>query len=84
MQSLSISDEQAEVSPETEKAEKTDGIPPDPVYKPSRFAHSFYDAYMPIITTLFRRVRTSPGGPSNMANLWDAHLEPETFKPTRR
>ncbi|KAG6833191.1 hypothetical protein H0H87_010254 [Tephrocybe sp. NHM501043] len=30
-----------------------------------------------------RRVRTTPGGPSSMANLWDA-AEPEEFKPTRR
>ncbi|KAF8580696.1 hypothetical protein K439DRAFT_288482 [Ramaria rubella] len=31
-----------------------------------------------------RRVRTGPGGPSSMANLWDDHPEPEAFKPTRR
>ncbi|KAF5386737.1 hypothetical protein D9615_001784 [Tricholomella constricta] len=30
-----------------------------------------------------RRVRTNPGGPSSMANLWDP-AEPEEFKPTRR
>ncbi|KAG5645837.1 hypothetical protein DXG03_005179 [Asterophora parasitica] len=30
-----------------------------------------------------RRVRTTPGGPSSMANLWDPS-EPEEFKPTRR
>ncbi|KAF8527048.1 hypothetical protein JB92DRAFT_2868614 [Gautieria morchelliformis] len=31
-----------------------------------------------------RRVRTGPGGPSSMANLWDDHAEAEPFKPTRR
>lgn len=30
-----------------------------------------------------RRVRTTPGGPSSMANFWDP-AEPVEFKPTRR
>ena len=87
MQSLSITDEQVEESPEADKAEKgeqMDEMPANPAFKPSRFARSLYDAHMPILTTLFRRVRTGPGGDSTMANLWDAHPEPEKFKPTRR
>jgi len=31
-----------------------------------------------------RRVRTGPGGPSSMGNLWDDVTEEEAFKPTRR
>ncbi|KAF8522112.1 hypothetical protein BU17DRAFT_44874, partial [Hysterangium stoloniferum] len=30
------------------------------------------------------RVRTGPGGPSSMSNLWDDVTEEEAFKPTRR
>ena len=82
---MSLADKQVEESHGTEiSSEQTDETSAVPAFKPSRFARSVLDNTMSVLTTALRRVRTGPGGPSSMANLWDDYVEAEPFKPTRR